>query len=130
MQILEKANTKQEIFWKLEDHHYLTLWDAKDLPKIDKWCEKIREPNHDEQITKDFFTLLNKKWDDHRSLAVEPLDLVKKDDVMTYKGIAKMCRLVVKQDSTTFKYVAVGTGAPANTNAMPYDESLVSEQYH
>lgn len=128
MQIQELHSPKKEIFWQVKDRHYMSLWDAKDLPTIEKWQEKIRA-THDEQLIRDFFQLLDKKYDDHRNLKVEPLQLALKDDVLTYKGVAKICRLVTRQDLTTFTHVAVGTGAPAGTQPLPFEENLYNEDY-
>lgn len=122
-------NIKHEIFWRLKDRHYLSLWDKRDLPIIEKCQEKIRK-THDEQLLKEFFKNLDRKWDDHRSnfnCNVEPLDLSLKDDVLTFRGIGRMCRLITKQDTTSFGYVAIGTGAGFDVTPMPFDQDLVSE---
>lgn len=115
------------ISWKMTDRHYLSLWDARDLPNVEKWQEKIRV-THNEQLILDFYSLLDKKWNDHNNLDIEPLELSRKDDVVTYRGIGKMCRLVTNQNILTFEYVAVGTGAPADTNPMPFDQGLITEE--
>ncbi len=111
-----------------KDTHYLSLWDKNDIPLVEKIQAKIRA-THDEHLINDFFDIMDKKWNDHKPIP-EPLDLsVDEKYTMTYKGIGKFCRLITKQDATTFTYVAVGTGAPADTNPMPFDQDLVSEEY-
>ncbi len=116
------------IFFKVEDHHYLTLWDARDLPKVYKWQEKIRK-THDEKLILEFFDLMDRSWDDKRTnLAIEPHHVSKKDDVLTYKGVAKFCRLITRQDDgvLNFAYVAIGNN-PLNTTFVPFNDSLISE---
>jgi len=132
MQILESHSRSKhkEIFWKVKDRNYLSLWDKNDLPAIDKWQAKIRQ-THDEQLIKEFFRNLDRKWDDHRSnFVIEPIDLGVKDDVLTFKGVARFCRLITKQDNTTARNVAVGTGAALNSRPMPFQQSLISEVNH
>jgi len=108
----------------LQDTHYLALWDKNDLPLIGKWQEKIRNGERNEELGKLFFKLLDSKYNDHHPNP-EPLDLaVDKKYLLTWNGIGKFCRLITRQDSTTFTHVAVGTGA---TVPQPYDIALVSE---
>ena len=113
----------------LKDTHYLSLWDKNDLPKVDKIQAKIRA-THDQHLINDFFDIMNKKWNDHHNnLPVEPLQLSRDDKfVVTYKGIGRMCQLITLQESISFRYVAVGVGAPADTNPMPFDQDLHSEE--
>ncbi len=107
---------------QLKDIHYLVLWDAKDIPKIQKWQERIRAGI---DKSEDFFLNLDKKWNDHK-VYPEPLEIGIDDKYMlTWAGIAKFCRLITLQDTTTFTHVAVGTGS---TIPQPYDQSLVSEK--
>jgi len=114
---------------KLKDTHYLSLWDKNDLPKIHKIQAKIRATS-DKDLTDSFFDIMNRKWNDHKP-DPEPLELAIDDRfVMTYKGIGKFCRLITKQDATTFKYVAIGNNAPADTNPMPFDQTLNGEEDH
>ena len=106
----------------LKDTHYLTLWDKNDLPKVRKWQDRIRaglEPSVE------FTDLLEDNLNDHRNLRIDPLKVaVDRKYIMTWKGIAKICRLVTKQDTNTFTHVAVGTGS---TTPQPYDSALVTE---
>lgn len=108
---------------KLKDTHYLASWDVKDLDKIRKMQEKIRI-THSQDLIEEFYSLLNKAWDDHKNQKIDPIQTAKTEDIMTWKGIAKICRLITRQDTSTFTYVAVGTGA---TVAQPYDQALASE---
>lgn len=124
---VQKNDTNKPIYWKIEDHHYLTLWDKNDLPNVYKWQEKIRE-THDEQLIKSFFDLMNRYHNDHKNnLEIEPHQVSKVDDVLTYKGIAKFCRLITLQDDTTFTVVAVGRTSGANT-FVPFNDSLILEE--
>ena len=96
---------------RLKDTHYLASWDNKDLPLIEKWSAKIRNQERNEELASMFFKLLESKYNDHHPNP-EPLQVaVDRKYLLTWKGIAKMCRLVTKQDTTTFTHVAVGTGA-------------------
>lgn len=108
---------------KLKDTHYLSLWDVKDLPKVRKWQDRIRagiEPSIS------FFNLLEDNLNDHRNLRIDPIQIaVDRKYVLTWKGVAKFCRLITKQDTGTFTHVAVGTGS---TVPKPYDEKLVIEK--
>jgi hypothetical protein len=108
---------------ELKDTHYLASWDVKDLPLVRKIQEKIRL-THSQNLIEEFYSLLDKAWDDHRNQKIDPIQTAKTEDIMTWKGIAKICRLITRQDSSTFTYVAVGTGA---TVAQPYDQALASE---
>ena len=126
MQVFDKTTQNDKpIFWKVEDHHYLTLWDAKDLPNVNKWQEKIRQ-THDEKLITEFFDLMNRRWDDHKNLPIEPHQVSKVDDVLTFKGVAKFCRLITKQDSTTFTHVAVGTAG--DPTFVPFNDELQAEE--
>lgn len=110
----------------VKDTHYLSLWDKNDLPFIEKLQTKIRG-THDENLINQYFDILNKKWNDHHPTP-EPLDLsVDEKYIMTYKGLAKFCRLITRQDTTTFTHVAVGNGVLQVP--MPFDDLLVAEQY-
>ncbi len=62
---------------------------------------------------------------DHRNLRIDPLNVsVDRKYILTWGGAAKFCRLITKQDSSTFTHVAVGLGS---TTPQPYDEKLVTE---
>jgi hypothetical protein len=85
---------------KVKDTPYLALWDINDLPKIRKWQDRIRA-NLESSV--EFTNLLEKSLNDHRNLRIEPLDVsVDRKYIMTWKGIAKMCRNVTGQDEKKF----------------------------
>jgi hypothetical protein len=119
-----KLNSKHKI--GLNDTHYLASFDKKDLPLLQKWASKIRNGERSEELAKIFFKLLDSKLNDHHPKP-DPL-AVSKDEkyLLTWKGIAKMCRLITQQDSTGFRDggVAVGLGS---TTPQPYDTQLVNE---
>lgn len=126
-----QKETTKPIYWQMADHHYLTLWDAKDIPKVEKIQQQIRL-THNETLILDFFDIMNKKWNDHNynNLNLEPHKVSRKDDILTYKGIARMLRIVTGQDQPQnrgFKYVAVGT-AGGSTVYMPFSDSIQSEE--
>ena len=110
----------------LKDTHYLASWHKNDLPLIEKWQAKIRNGERSEELGQLFFKHLEAKLNDHHP-APEPIDVaVDRKYLLTWKGIAKMCRLITQQDTTGFRQggVAVGTGS---TVPQPYDEALVAE---
>jgi hypothetical protein len=112
---------------QLKDTHYLASWRKKDLPLIEKWQAKIRNGERSSELVEMFFKHLESKLNDHHPTP-EPLQVaVDRKYLLTWKGIAKMCRLITQQDTTGgFKDggVAVGTGS---TTPQPYDEALVAE---
>lgn len=124
--------SQKPMYFEIRDRHYLSLWDAKDLSAVEKWQAKIRA-THDEQLILDFFNNLNRKWDDHRSnLIIEPHQVSKKDDILTYKGIAQFCRFITGQDlvlNRGFRYVVVGS-AGSDNRFLPFNDSLVAEEGH
>ena len=110
---------------KLKDTHYLVKWDKNDLPKIRKWQERIRAGL---ESSKDFMDLLEDSLNDHRNLRVNPLQVsVDRNYILTWKGVAKMCRNITGQDTTTFASggVAVGEGSSTPT---PFDYKLTDEE--
>lgn len=109
---------------KLKDTHYLASWDVKDLPKVRKWQDRIRA---EIEPAKEFTDLFEDYLNDHRNLRIDPLQVgVDRNYILTWKGIAKMCRNITGQDTSTFRSggVAVGTGS---TVPQPYDTALVAE---
>ena len=111
---------------KLKDTHYLVKWDKNDLPKIRKWQQRIRAGI---ESSADFTDLLEKNLNDHKNLRVDPLQVsVDRKYILTWKGIAKMCRNITGQDTTTFSAggVAVGEGTATPT---PFDYKLENEFY-
>jgi hypothetical protein len=109
---------------KLKDTHYLAKWDKNDLPKVRKWQEKIRAGT---ASSKSFIDMLEGNLNDHHSSVLDPLKVsVDRKYILTWKGIAKMCRNISGQDTTGFWSggVAVGTGT---TTPQPYDLTLVTE---
>jgi len=112
---------------KLKDTHYLASWDKKDLPLIRKWQEKIRNGERSKELGDMFFKLLDSRYNDHKTTPEPKQVAIDKKYILTWKGIAKMCRNITGQDTTTFASggVAVGTG---ETIPQPYDERLVEEE--
>lgn len=111
---------------KLKDTHYLAKWDKNDLPKIRKWQEKIRAGLTD---SKTFIDMLEANLNDHHNQLIDPLNVsVDRKYILTWKGIAKMCRNITGQDTNTFASggVAVGTGT---TTPTPFDYRLEEEYY-
>lgn len=110
---------------KLNDTHYLAKWDVNDLPKVRKWQERIRAGI---ESSEEFINNFEKYLDDHRNLRVDPLQVsVDRKYILTWKGIAKMCRNITGQDSTGFELggVAIGTGT---TTPTPFDYKLTTEK--
>lgn len=121
---------QKPVFWKVTDTHFLTLWDVNDLPKVEEWQRKIRL-THNETLIHDFFDIMKRKYNDHtNNLLIEPHKVSMKDDILTYRGLARLCRIVTGQDQPSnrgFKYVAVGTSG--NTEPfLPFNDALVSEE--
>jgi hypothetical protein len=106
----------------ISDTHYLALWDVKDLPKINKWQERIRAGI---DKSSEFTDLIEKSLNDHRNLKVDPIQTaVDRRYILTFKGVARFCQLITKQSSTTAHTVAVGTGTATPTSV---DTALVTE---
>ena len=135
---------------KLKDTHYLVKWDKNDLPKIRKTQADIRKyqtiigelyknnPNDPlipqleakkKQIGDEFYDIFEESLNDHKNLRVDPLNVsVDRKYILTWKGVAKMCRNITGQDTTTFAAggVAVGEGT---TTPTPFDYKLANEFY-
>ena len=130
---------------KLKDTHYLAKWDVKDLPKVNKIQDDIRQyqviiatlkdddplkPQLEakkKEIGDKFFDIYEKNLNDHHNQELDPLKVsVDRKYILTWKGIAKMCRNISGQDTTGFWSggVAVGTGT---TTPQPYDLTLATE---
>lgn len=128
---------------KLKDTHYLAKWDKNDLPKVRKFADNIREYQEilsklkdddplkpqleaeKKEISDNFYNIFEKNLNDHHNQPLDPLNVsVDRKYIMTWRGIAKMCRLITKQDSDTFTGAAIGIGS---TVPQPYDTLLVNE---
>lgn len=113
-------------FPQIKDTHYLTHWSSEDLLTIRDMANKIKKlplGTKKDELISDFYSILDKSWNDHR-LPLQPEQVAKTEDILTWKGISRFCRLITRQSSNTFTTVALGTGTGT---PKPFNERLDNE---
>ena len=97
------------------DVAYAILWDAKDesfIPKI------TGHPN--------FISLCEKGWNDHKIdfYGIEPLQISKADDLVTFPGLSYAAQLITGHESTKFTFMCVGSDG---STSSPFQQLLIAE---
>lgn len=122
---------KRPFHWELVDKHYLLLWDKRDLPTVFKFCKAVRESDRakKEELLDIFASTIDRKLNDHHipqtNLVPESLEMAVREDILTFRGIARFCQLICLKSTAIGHTVAVGTGT---TGAEAFDQFLIDEK--
>jgi hypothetical protein len=124
------GQNKHGFNWKLSDKHYLVLWDKRDLPIVFRFCKLIRESHQakKEELLDIWGNTLERKLNDHHipatNLIPESLDMATAEDILTFKGVARICQLICLKSNLTGHTVAVGV---SSSSAQAYNYKLGQE---
>lgn len=91
------------------------LWDADNYWKIKMFFWYLKAADYDYLNTKveELDDMIDARWNDHKNVkfnAIEPLDVAKNHNAMTYPGMGGWARILAKQSDKYFLYVGIGTG--------------------
>lgn len=114
MQVLEQLDKETELMKKYgpEETTYACLYEAKDMPLVQKFFSKVSAEDPPEVI--EFFQKCEQKWNDHDpSIKIGNKEfrfsqVAKALDIPTIQGIA-LCMKGIAIAITPFRYMAVGT---------------------